>query len=264
MKKYLILIIILLISIPLLFTVTTSKMVKRTILILPFVNKNGAAEFDYLSGIISDSLFSELTGTDLYEFVNFSTKSESLSGYNKKDFADTKIAGEIAQIAGANAVIMGQYVISNGKIMIIMNALDLFSGDIAALTKAEGNTGIGLFDVINSAAKDMTAKLTQKLPMMEKKDYDKKKKSLIEKDAKKTSGRKYCIAIYYYTVTSETISPGYVMIDDGNGRLERKEYGSCVKFIEEMKGKGWTLSRPNSASAGDHNIPYIFMFFEKF
>jgi len=61
--------------------------------------------------------------------------------------------------------------------MIIIHTIDIITGDLVALTKVEGSIGVELFEVINNASKDMTDKISKKLPMIDKEEYERMKKS---------------------------------------------------------------------------------------
>lgn len=149
-------------------------MVKRKIIILPFVNKNKVAEYNYLSGIIMETVRSVLYETDLYEFTNFTKTDERLSIYNEEDFINIKKAIEIARGLRADIAVTGQYIILEKKIMILIHAIDIFTGELVAITKEEGETGLDLFNLVNRSAKDIYDKIIINFPMMKKAEYDKK------------------------------------------------------------------------------------------
>jgi TolB-like protein len=177
MKK-IILFIILMLNTLYIFNSDLSKvntLIKRKILILPFINKNNVPEYDYLSGIIMETLRSELIETDKYEFTNFSLTNTKLSNeYKKEDFINLKKAKNIAIQLNADIVITGQYLIFDNRIMVLIHTIDILTGELVALTKIEGNTGVELFAVINNASKDMTKKIIDTLPLIDKEIYETK------------------------------------------------------------------------------------------
>ncbi len=148
---------------------------KSKILILPFMNKNKIAEYDYLSDIIMETIRGELVETDKYEFTNFSMTDKKLKKrFNKnEDFTNLKTAKYIARQLNADVVITGQYIIIEKKILILIHIIDIFNDELVAIIKAEGNTGVNIFNVINEAVSDMVEKINEKLPEIEKKKYDK-------------------------------------------------------------------------------------------
>ncbi len=82
----------------------------------------------------------------------------------------------------------------------------------------------------------------------------------------------YCIAYYWNEFglgmseglgITEILPSGIVNIDDGSGKHKKMQYDSCVKFIEDMKKKGWILIQTNSVSTGKREIPVLYMLFEK-
>ncbi len=170
LKSYILLFFFILVSVNFIYSAGENSSIKRKIVILPFYNKNSVSEYDYLADVIMETLRSDLIGTDKYEFTNFSDTEEKLSGknYKGKDFINLKIAKETAVQLNADVVITGQYVIIENHIMIMIHTVDIITGQLVALTRVEGGTGVEMFDLINKAASDMTAKITEKLPMLEK------------------------------------------------------------------------------------------------
>jgi hypothetical protein len=152
------------------------ELIKRKIIILPFVNKNKIMEYDYLSDIMMETLRGELLDTNIYEFTNFSMTDDILKNkeYKQEDFMDFKIAKKIALQFNADVVITGQFIIFEKRILVLIHAIDILTGELAAMTKVEGNIGVELFSVINIASKDMTTKITNALPMLDKEKYEKK------------------------------------------------------------------------------------------
>jgi len=154
-------------------------LVKRTVLILPFVNKNKIAEYDYLSEIIMETLRSELLQSEIFEFTNFSLSRNKYKEYKTEDFLDLKVVNNIADQLNADIVATGQYLIYENKIMILIHAIDIFTGELIVLTKVEGQTGIDLFNLIDNASKDMKDKMEIKFPMVDKRTYiDKSNKNI--------------------------------------------------------------------------------------
>jgi TolB-like protein len=145
---------------------------KRRILILPFVNKNKIAEYDYLSVVLMDSIRSELSGTDKYEFANYTPTEEELKDkYKKPDYADIKTAKYIATKLMSDIVVTGQYVIFGKKILILVHIIDLLSGELVGITKVEGNTGVGIFFAVNDAVNVVSEKIRVNLQDLDQKKY---------------------------------------------------------------------------------------------
>ena len=161
-----------------------NSLIKRKILILPFYNKNNIIDYDYLSDILMETLRAELIETNKYTFTNFSLTNYKIKelGYNREDLVNSEIAKKIALQLGADIVITGQYIILEDRIMILIHTIDILTGELIALTKIEGKTGVEIFNIINKASNDVTNKILDKLPMLERKEYEKIKE---EKDTDK-------------------------------------------------------------------------------
>jgi len=153
-------------------------MVKRKIVIFPFINKNKVIEYNYLSDIIMETVRSALFQKDLYEFSNYSVSDDKFDDYKKDDLLNLKTVIKISRNLNSDIALSGQYIIFEKKILIIIHAVDIFTGDIAAVTKEEGGTGIDLFNVINKSITDILDKIILKLPMMNRTEYNNNMKKM--------------------------------------------------------------------------------------
>lgn len=161
----------------------SSDFIKRTILIMPFLNTNNVVEYDYLGDILNDTLKSELLRTNLFNFTVPSQADKKIkeSGLTKESLVKIENAKSLALKLQADVFVIGKYVIIEKEIMIIIQAYDIFTGQIAVSTNIKGGLGIDLFRVIEEASKDMADKMAQKLQMV-KKSYFTEMSKLIRKE----------------------------------------------------------------------------------
>jgi TolB-like protein len=176
MKKILILSIFILISLNILPAVKKEDktFIKRTILILPFQNKNNVAEYDYLSDVLMDALRAELSEQNKYNFANYDKTNQAFNEIrnNKADVMNFEVTKKIAYQFSADVIITGQYVVSGNELMILLHAVDVISGDIVAVTKVQGELGVNIFNLINTASKDLTNKVITQLRSITRSDYE--------------------------------------------------------------------------------------------
>lgn len=161
----------------------SSDFIKRTVLILPFLNKNNIIEYDYLSDILNDTLKSELLKTDLFNFTApaLADKKIKESGTTKEELEQVETVKSLALKLQADVFVIGKYVIIENEIMIVIQAYDIFTGQLAVSTNIKGGLGIDLFRVIEDASKDMADKMAEKLQMV-KKSYFTEMSRLIRKE----------------------------------------------------------------------------------
>ena len=147
-----------------------STLIKRTVLIFPFINKNNIEKYDYLKDTILNALNSELIRTNQFNFTNPGSveivlKNEKISG----DYFDkVQLIENVANKLKADVVVLGQYIIIEDEIMIQLKAIDVFTGEIAATANVKGELGVDIFRVIDESVKSISDKMAMKLKAVEK------------------------------------------------------------------------------------------------
>jgi TolB-like protein len=146
--------------------------VRRKILILPFQNKNMVAEYDYLSKFLMESIRAKLSESDGYDFSKFDATERELR-YNCKymNYNDVKFAQFLAIQHLSDTVISGQYVVEKGKIIIIINIIDVLQGKLVSSIKSEGEIA-NFIDLWDQTLTEMSEKIDMKLPHLEQKQYN--------------------------------------------------------------------------------------------
>jgi TolB-like protein len=146
------------------------EVVKRTIMILPFVNTNNVAQYGYISDALRDALRSKLIEVENFQLSNFSLIDDKIKELNfqKNDLVEEKNGRSIALRVKADVIIVGKYIIIDEKIMIQMNAFDIFSTEIIASTSVSGELGLDVFRIIDESVLDMVKKLKTKLKEVKK------------------------------------------------------------------------------------------------
>ncbi len=148
--------------------------IKRTIAILPIVNQNNLAEYNYLVYTIRDALKSQLLQTDQFLFSSFSDIDNELAGLNIKDQAVTgeENAKAVALKVKADVAVTGKFVVVADKIMIQMEALDIFINQSVASASIRGEVGLDIFRIVDEVSVNMADKMAKRLTMVEKTYFD--------------------------------------------------------------------------------------------
>jgi len=157
------------------------ELIKRKILIFPFYNENEIKEYNYLENTIRDALRAKLQVKNLFLFANFNEIDEKIKNIQRKDLVyndDTII--RTALKLGADVVLTGKYIIIKDKIMIIANSIDVLQKQSVISATVSGDTGIEIFSLIDNLSLNMTDKISQSFPKLEKSILE----QLVEKQQK--------------------------------------------------------------------------------
>lgn len=149
-------------------------LIKRTIAIIPFLNKNNVEKYSYLSDTIRNALKTKLLNLDQFQFINFNdidTKTADL-GYTKESSLEEINAKNIALKLKADVFITGFYIIIEEKIMIQIDAYDIFENKTIASSNVKGEVGLDIFRLVDEITLDMSEKLSKKLPKVDKTYFD--------------------------------------------------------------------------------------------
>ena len=183
MIRFLIIISLLLFIIQNIFAENQSEQIKRTILLLPFINKNKVEKYDYLRDSLLNALNSELIRTYLFNFTN-PVEVELIMDKEKEpaDYYDKiENAIDIADKLKADVIVIGQYVIIENEINIQIKSIDVFTGEIVASTNLRGELGVDVFRIIDESSKDITDKMAKKLKAVDKSYFNEMLKVMNQK-----------------------------------------------------------------------------------
>lgn len=160
-------------------------LVKRTILILPFFNINNVEKYNYIGDTLRDALKSELIKTDYYLFINFSDIENTIKKlkYTNEDTIKEVNAKDLAVRLKADVVVIGKFIIIEEKIMIQIEAIDIFKNQTVASTTTKGEIGLDIFRIIEESTKDMAGKMIESLKMVDKTYFD-EMNNIIKKEQK--------------------------------------------------------------------------------
>ena len=150
------------------------ELIKRTIAIIPFLNKNNVEKYVYLSDTIRNALKTKLLDLDQFQFIAFNdidTKTIEL-GYSKESILEESNAKNISLKLKADVFITGFYIIIEDKIMIQIDAYDIFTNKTIASSNVKGEVGLDIFRLVDEITIDMSEKLSKKLPKVDKTYFD--------------------------------------------------------------------------------------------
>ena len=147
---------------------TESKQVKRTVLVLDFVNQSRADDVAYLSVSLAEAFINPLEKTTVFELLSrdLSRKTAEKLDLKPEDLFSDENAVQIGRDAEANVVLIGSFIRMEGKIMIQAKAIDVNAGRVSVTQSRESNIDISLFKNIETLAKDMADAMKNALPML--------------------------------------------------------------------------------------------------
>ena len=154
--------------------VPKKELIKRTIAIIPFLNKNNVEKYGYLSDTIRNALKTRLLNLDQFQFINFNDidKKTIDLGYTKESSLEEINAKNIALKLKADVFITGFYIIIEDKIMMQIDAYDIFENRTIASSNVKGEVGLDIFRLVDEITIDMSEKLSKKLPKVDKTYFD--------------------------------------------------------------------------------------------
>ncbi len=146
------------------------KTISRTILIMPIYNLKSSTEYDYLTGVIRDTIRAKLDQKNLFNFIDFSEIDQSIkkSKIKNSDFIDPKKTTEIALTFGADVIVLTKYAIEGENIIIISQAYDMLYQKISVVSSKTGSTGIEIFNNIENLTNDMANKMAGEFKKIER------------------------------------------------------------------------------------------------
>lgn len=139
-------------------------LVKRTIVILPFLNKNNADKYAYIAETLRNALKAKIVEVKNFNLVSFSATDAKIvqSGHTYESALVEANAIDLTFKLKADIVIKGEYIIIEDQIMIQIDAVDVFTRQTAISISSKGDVGLDLFRVIDESTVNMTESLKNK------------------------------------------------------------------------------------------------------
>ena len=138
------------------------KIIKRTIVILPFNNLAQIEKYNYISDMIQSNLKRDLEGHFIIEFEEINAVIKEL-GYENNRIFNSNDADSIALKLEADVVVFGDYIIEEQKILFIINSFDVITQEVFLNISINGEIGFDLSRYINAATQEACAKMSEQL-----------------------------------------------------------------------------------------------------
>jgi len=154
------------------------EVIPRKVLVLDFANQAKDTKSDYLSVSVAEALLDPLKKTGKFYLLPRASTS-SAAGSNtvaieggalslSKGTFDEIAASERGKAAGADVVVIGNFVSVGDKVQIQTKAIDVHTGQIAVAKTTSGKLDATVFDLIQKLANDMSAAMAEALPPIPK------------------------------------------------------------------------------------------------
>jgi TolB-like protein len=167
-------------------------LIKRNVLILPFINSNNNHDYDFLKDTIIDAIKANLMNTNQFNLSNpleLDKKIKEL-GFIDEKMLEPSNAIEISRNLQSDVVVVGKFLAIDDRIMIQIQAIDVFTGEIVVAINKTDNLGINLLKLIDDISKDLAAKMAEKFTQVDRSYFTEMTKILNKKNEKNTKVNK--------------------------------------------------------------------------
>ncbi|MBN2544822.1 MAG: hypothetical protein JXB50_03430 [Spirochaetes bacterium] len=209
------------------------ELIKRTVMIMPFLNANKVAEYNYLQATLMDTLTAELMWTEQFIITKQRDIENEISRMNltQEDALTIENAKKIAQSVKSDVIVIGKYVIIKEDILITITAYDVFTQEIVATTNRKGNVGLDIFRVVQDATKDISDKMKTRLKKVES-SYFTEMNKLMKKQYQIDQKRKFGIT---NRIGLGITIPGAILLLGGTGLLiyDLAGYSSILRDVRD-------------------------------
>jgi TolB-like protein len=144
-------------------TAAPADTIPRKVLVLDFVNQARDAKSDYLSVSVAEALLDPLKKTGKFYLL---PRGEGRGG-STATFNETEAVAR-GKAAGADVVVIGNFVAVDDEVLIQTKAIDVHTGQIAVAKTANGKLDASVFDLIQKLADDMSTAMASALPPIPK------------------------------------------------------------------------------------------------
>ena len=184
MKKNIVFLIFLLISLNVFSNDAGNVLIKRNVLVIPFVNSNNDQKYDFLKDAISDAIKANLMNTNQFNLSNPLEIDKKISemGFYKEKILEPANAIAIAKSLKSDVVVVGKFIAIDDKVMIQIQAIDVFTEEIVIVTNQSGSLGINLLKLIDNVSKNLSVKMAEKFPKVDRSYFTEMRKIMNEND----------------------------------------------------------------------------------
>jgi TolB-like protein len=169
-----------------LFAAKEEPLVNRRVLVLDFINVTNSADYSYLEGSIPESLLDPLSKTKSFEILLRTTWAKYVTEqkFNKEDAYKEEIAIEAGKLAGADVVVIGQFIAQTDHIQIQAKAIEMSSGRIMVSQSTAAPLDNDMFNAIDNMTKQMANEMKNKLPPLAQKIIIEQRIKYVDSSAK--------------------------------------------------------------------------------
>ncbi len=157
-------------------------MVKRKISILPFYNESKITEYNHISNIISDTLFSKLRDEENFKLIEINEDDIKIKSFLKEKYIsdDLKII-KIALQLSSDVIIVGKYKIINEIINIEVNVYDIIEDSYIINENISSKIDIDIYQNIDNLAQKISDKMKVIINIVGKDYYEERLKKIENK-----------------------------------------------------------------------------------
>lgn len=150
-------------------TYKSAKKINRRVLILDFYNVNQNENYAYLSNSIADAFQDPLDKTKIFELLKRSLWSQMLTKgkFVKRDAYNEDRAVAAGKAVQADVVLTGSFSVVKDFIKMTAKAIEVSSGRVMVNRSRTSRLTGNIFNAIDLLAKDMAARMKNKLPPLE-------------------------------------------------------------------------------------------------
>ena len=149
---------------PLLEALAAGTEARLAIAVVDFTNTSQDEEYDYLSKTIPENVITSLAESGDLNIVERGRLQEALSEMQLQltDIVDEASAVRLGRAVGANAIIVGSFVVIGRKIRISSRLIDVETAKVITGKKATGWIGEDIFNVMDEMASAMKKELLER------------------------------------------------------------------------------------------------------
>jgi TolB-like protein len=147
------------------------KLIKRSVLLLDFVNRTNAPDVEYLVSSIPEAFIEPLEKTNSFELINRDKGAEITRDLEikKSDLFIDNNAVIIGKDAEADIVVIGNFIRMENKILIQSKAIDVSTGRVRVSRSEQSKLDTSLFNKIDQLTKNMSEDMRKNIPMITEK-----------------------------------------------------------------------------------------------
>ena len=147
------------------------QLINRRVLILDFINVSNASEYSYLEGSIPETFLDPLSRTKSFELLLRTTWAKYVmqQRFNREDAYKEETAIEVGKLAGADVVVIGQFVAATDHVQFFAKAIEVSSGRVMVAHNSAAPLDNDLFNAIENMANQLSTEMKNKMPPLPQK-----------------------------------------------------------------------------------------------